>query len=144
MIGSWLEMFRALGQALVEVFKAELAELSEELGVSAKHLGLALGFFGAVAFLAFWMLPAVMLTLGLAFAEVMEPWAASLLVVVLFLLFMAILGLLGYRQLKKFENPVETVRQRYEEHREWWDQRLLPRDGTARGEFEDRSREELS
>lgn len=144
MIGSWLEMFRALGQALVEVFKAELAELSEELGISAKHLGWALGFFGAAAFLAFWMLPALMLTVGLVLDVWLPAWAAALIVVAFFLLVMAVLGFLGYRQVRRVENPAETVRRRYEEHREWWDQRLLPREGTAREELEDRSREELS
>lgn len=142
MIGSWVEMFRALGQALVEVFKAELAETSEELGVSAKHLGWALAFFGAVAFLAFWMLPAFMFLAGLVLAIWLPAWAAALIVVVFFLLVMAILGFLGYRRIRKLENPVETVRQRYGEHKEWWNDRLLPKEGTARGELEDRSREE--
>lgn len=144
MIGSWVEMFRALGQALIEVFKAELAEMSEELGVSAKHLGWALAFFGAAAFLTFWMLPAFMFLAGLVLAIWLPAWAAALIVVVFFLLVMAILGFLGYRRIRKLENPVETVRQRYDEHKEWWNDRLLPQEGTARGEFQERNREELT
>lgn len=144
MIGSWLEMFRALGQALVEVFEAELAELAEELGVSAKHLAWALGFCVAAAFLAFWMLPALMFLAGLVLALWLPAWAAALVVVVFFFLLIAGLGFLGYRRLRRVENPAETVRRRYEEHREWWDERLLPKNGTARGEFEERSRKELS
>lgn len=144
MIGSWLEMFRALGQALVEVFKAELAEVSEELGISAKHLGWALGFFAAAAFLGFWMLPALMLTVGLVLDIWLPAWAAALIVVAFFVLVMAVLGFLGYCRIRKVENPAETVRRRYEEHREWWDEHLLPQEGTAREELENRSREELS
>lgn len=143
MIGSWVEMFRALGQALVEVVQAELAELAEELGVSAKHLAWALGFFGAVAFLAFWMLPALMFTVGLVLSIWLPAWAAALIVVAFFLLVMAILGFLGYRRIRRVDNPAEAVRRRYHDHKEWWNDRLLPSEGTARGEFQDRDRKEL-
>lgn len=148
MLGAWLEMFRSLGQALFEVWKAELAELGTELGKSGKHLGKAIAAFVVVAFVLFWAVMALYIFIVALFTKLLGPVWATGLGLLIFVLVMAALGLWGYLQLKKFDNPAETVRRRVDEHKEWWNERMLPpekRVGTTaqRPELESRTREEL-
>jgi len=50
----WIDLFRSLGEALLEVWRAELATLQDDLSRSGRHLGVALGLFGAAVVLLFW------------------------------------------------------------------------------------------
>ena len=148
MLGAWLEMFRSLGQALFEVWKAELAELGAELGKSGKHLGKAIAAFVVVAFVFFWFVAATYYFFVQVLDIWLPMWAAAGIPWLLMLLLMAAAGGWGYLQLKKFDNPAETVRRRVDEHKEWWNERMLPpekRVGSAARspELESRTREEL-
>jgi len=128
-MGSWLELFRSLGQALVEVFKAELGELGKDLSASGRQLGIALGLFAAAAAVGFWTLAALLYFAIQLVARLGLPlWGAAGVVTLLLVVTVAIFGGLGYRHLKRVKNPVEAVRQRVEDHKAWWDERMLPRE----------------
>jgi len=126
----WIDLFRSLGEALLEVWRAELATLQDDLSRSGRHLGVALGLFGAAAVLLFWTVGLLLFAL-IALLHIWMPWwGAALIVLALFLIAMAILGRLGLNRLRKVESPVETVRRRVDSHLDWWQHGLLARPQT--------------
>jgi hypothetical protein len=126
----WIDLFRSLGEALLEVWRAELATLQDDLSRSGRHLGVALGLFGAAVLLLFWTI-GLLLFVFVALLHVWLPWwGAALIVLALFLIAMAVLARLGLRRLRKVENPVETVRRRVDSHLDWWQHGLLARPHT--------------
>jgi MFS family permease len=126
----WIDLFRSLGEALLEVWRAELATLQDDLSRSGRQLGMALGLFGAAAVLLFWTVGLLLFAL-IALLHVWMPWwGAALIVLALFLIAMAILGRLGLNRLRKVESPVETVRRRVDSHLDWWQHGLLARPQT--------------
>jgi len=126
----WIDLFRSLGEALLEVWRAELATLQDDLSRSGRQLGVALGLFGAAAVLLFWTVGLLLFAL-IALLHVWLPWwGAALIVLALFLIAMAILGRLGLNRLRKVESPVETVRRRVDSHLDWWQHGLLARPQT--------------
>lgn len=120
----WIELFRSLGESLLEVLRAELEALQKDFATSGRHFGVALGLFGGAAMLAFWIVGLVLFVLISLLSVWLELWAAALIVLALFAITAAVLVSLGLRQLKKVENPIENVRRRVDDHLEWW-QRLL-------------------
>jgi len=40
---AWIDLFRSLGEALLEVWRAEFGTLQDDLQRSSRHLGVALG-----------------------------------------------------------------------------------------------------
>jgi hypothetical protein len=126
----WIDLFRSLGEALLEVWRAELATLQDDLSRSGRHLGVALGLFGAAAVLLFWTVGLLLFAL-IALLHIWMPWwGAALIVLALFLIAMAILGRLGLNRLRRVESPVETVRRRVDSHLDWWQHGLLARPQT--------------
>ena len=126
----WIDLFRSLGEALLEVWRAELATLQDDLSRSGRQLGMALGLFGAAAVLLFWTVGLLLFAL-IALLHIWMPWwGAALVVLALFLIAMAILGRLGLNRLRKVESPVETVRRRVDSHLDWWQHGLLARPQT--------------
>lgn len=126
MMSRWVDLFRSLGQALLDVFKAELAEAGEDLGTAGRHLGIALGLFAAAAAVGFWTLATFLAFLILVLARLGLPlWGAAGVVTLVLGLVIAVLGWLGMRRLKRVESPVETVRRRLDDHRVWWRERML-------------------
>lgn len=126
----WIDLFRSLGEALLEVWRAELATLQDDLSRSGRQLGVALGLFGAAAVLLFWTVGLLLFAL-IALLHIWMPWwGAALIVLALFLIAMAILGRLGLNRLRKVESPVETVRRRVDSHLDWWQHGLLARPQT--------------
>src|SRR5262245_3993913 len=118
-MAGWIELFRSLGESLLEVWRAELAALQDDFQSSGRHLGLALGLFGAALILAFWIVGLLLFVL-IALLHVWLPWwGASLVVWLLFLATAGLLAWLGVRRLRKVENPVETVRRRMDSHLDW-------------------------
>lgn len=124
-MGAWIELFRSLGQALLDLFKAELATLRRELERSGRTLAVALGLFGAAAAVGFWLIGALIYSLIQVVAIWLPLWGASLAVTGLFAVAMAVLALVGVRKLKRIESPAATVGRRWEDHLEWWNDRLL-------------------
>ncbi len=124
-MAGWIEMFRSLGEALLEVWRAELDTLQQDFQRSGRYLGLALAFLGAALVLAFWIVGLLLFAL-VALLHVWLPWwASSLIVLALFVLAAAILANLGVKRLKNVESPIATVRRRVDSHLDWWQHGLL-------------------
>jgi hypothetical protein len=126
----WIELFRSLGEALLEVWRAELGTLQDDLQRSGRHLGVALGLFGVAVLLLFWTIGLVLFVLVSLLHVWLPWWGASLVVLALFAIAMAILAWLGLRRIRKFENPLETLRRRVDSHLDWWQHGLLARPQT--------------
>lgn len=104
LITSLPEQVQALVQREIELIKTELVEKLKALGVGA---GLLLG---AVITLMFFI--GVLLTLAIiGLSYVLPAWAAALIVAGVLLIIAVILGLVGYRILKRGIPPVpnETI-----------------------------------
>lgn len=121
----WSELFRALGQALLDVLRAEGKALSADLKRSGVHLARGLALLGGAAAVSFWTLGVLVLVLIGVLAIWLPVWAAALVVAALFALTGGLLAALGVRQLRRLENPVDDVMRRLSDHLDWWQQRLL-------------------
>lgn len=124
-MGGWIEMFRGLGEALLEVLRAEVATLQEDLTRSGKIAGGALALLGAALVLSFWIVGLVVFVLIAVLAIWLPLWAAAAIVLGLFIVAAALLAWLGVNRLKQVENPVETFRRRVDDHLDWWQNTLL-------------------
>lgn len=121
----WIDLFRSLGESLIEVVRAETTALQADLKTSGRHLGIALGLLGAAVLLLFWVL-GLLIFLAVAVLSVwLQVWAAALIVFLLFAAVMAVLILLGLRRLKLVENPVDSVKRHVDDHLDWWQNGLL-------------------
>lgn len=120
----WIELFRSLGESLLEVLRAELEALQKDFATSGRHFGVAVLLFGGAAVLGFWIVGLLLFLLISLLYIWLQLWAAALIVLLLFVGTAAILGVLGLRQLRKVENPIENVRRRVDDHLEWWQQLL--------------------
>ncbi len=124
-MSGWIDLFRSLGESLLEVLRAEVATLQKDLQRSGRHFGAALALFGGAAVLLFWMVGLLLFALIALLNIWLQLWAAALIVLALFVVAIAILGWLGMRRLRQVENPMETVRRRVDEHFDWWQHSLL-------------------
>ena len=127
----WIDLFRSLGESLVEVWRAEIASLQGDLERSGRHLGMALAFLGAAAVLFFWIVGLVLFVTVSVLHIWLEWWGAALIVLGLFALAAGLLGWLGVRRLRQVENPVSTVRRRMDSHLDWWQHGLLAKPQTV-------------
>jgi hypothetical protein len=124
-MAGWMDLFRSFGESLLEVVRAEIAALQDDLQRSGRHFGVALALFGGAAVLLFWMVGLLIFTLVAVLQIWLELWAAALIVLALFVAAIAVLALLGKRRLSHVENPLETVRRRADSHLDWWQNTLL-------------------
>src|SRR5262249_32267260 len=62
-VAGWVDLIRSLGGSLIEVLKAEVEALKEELAVSGRHLALGAALAGGAAVLLFWTVGALIFTL---------------------------------------------------------------------------------
>ena len=124
-MGAWLELFRSLGQALIALAKAELEAVGEELAASRRRLTGALALLGAAAAVAFWTVALLIYTTVQVLALWLPQWAAAAIVTGGFLLVVALLAGLGLHRLRRLEGPARTLARHLEDHREWWNTRLL-------------------
>lgn len=122
---SWSETFRALGAAVLALFKAEIEALERELARSGKGLALGLGLFAAAGALAFWTLGVATYFVIQLLAVWLPLWAASLVVTLLFAAVTGGLVFAGIKKLERFENPLTTARRRLDDHIDWWQNDLL-------------------
>lgn len=124
-MGGWIEMFRGLGEALLDVLRAEVATLQEDLTRSGKIAGGALALLGTALILLFWIVGLLIFALIAVLAIWLQLWAASLIVLGLFLVATGILAWMGKNRLQQVENPVQTFRRRVDDHLDWWQSTLL-------------------
>lgn len=121
----WIDLFRTLGESLIEVLRAETSALQTDLKTSGRHLGIALGLLGAAVLLLFWVLGLAIFVTITVLSIWLELWAAALIVFAVFLVVMLVLGWLGVQRFKKVESPVDTVKRHVDDHLDWWQNGLL-------------------
>jgi hypothetical protein len=124
-VEGWIELFRSLGSALLEVLRAEAAALGEDFRRSGGRLARGAALLGGAAAIGFWTLGALVLTLMAVLAIWLRPWAAALIVTALFAASAGLLAVLGLRQLRRLESPAASIRRRVSDHLDWWRRRLL-------------------
>jgi hypothetical protein len=124
-MAGWIDMFRALGDSLIAVLRAEMTTLQEDLTRSGQNLGRALGFLGVVLILAFWIFGLLIFCLVALLAVWLPMWASALIVLLLFTAAAGAFGWLGMKRMREVENPVVTVRRRVDSHLDWWQNSLL-------------------
>lgn len=121
---SWLNLSRAVGQALLELLGAELEALSGDLKISGRRVVGALVLFLVAMFALFWgvgaLSQAAVEYLSLSFPR----WQANLLVLAGFVLFAVVFAAIGWWRLRRTETPAATVRRRLDDHVEWWNRRI--------------------
>lgn len=121
----WIDLFRSLGESLIEVVRAETSALQADLKGSGRHMRAALAFFAAAALLSFWVLGLLIFLVVTLLAEWLPLWGAAGIVLLVFLAVLAALSVLGLRRLKLVENPVDSVKRHVDDHLDWWQNGLL-------------------
>jgi hypothetical protein len=133
----WIDLLRSLGQALLDVLRAEAEALGADFRRTGERLARALALLGAAAAVSFWTLGVLLAALVALLAIWLPVWGAALVVTGVFALAAALLAAAGWRQMRQLENPAEEVRRRVADHLDWWRDRLLagpalpPGDGRA-------------
>jgi hypothetical protein len=121
----WIELFRSLGESLIEVVRAEAEALQGDLKRSGRHLGIALGLIGAAVLLLFWVL-GLLIFCVIALLSIWLPlWGAALTVLAIFAIAMFVLIWLGVRRFRLVENPVDSVKRHVDDHLDWWQNGLM-------------------
>lgn len=139
-MAGWLRLFRALGQSLLDVLRAEAVALGEDLSRSAHRLLAAIGLAIALLFVAFWLLGLVLLLAVELLALILPRWGAVGSVAAALVVVGAALAFLARRRWRELESPARTVRRRWSDHLAWWQDRVLaeePRVGRLAEEAEE-------
>lgn len=100
------ELVGDLPGLVVELVKAEIASLKNELAGKAKSAGFAVAFFAVAAFLLLtaWATFVTFVIIGLS--SWLPAWLSALIVTVLFALVAVVLVLIGVKSIKKAVPPV--------------------------------------
>ena len=109
---------RTLGQLvsdasadLSELVRYEIALAKAEIKDDVRRGAVGAGMFGAAGYLAFLASVTAVVTIGYALvAAGLSEWLAFLIVTAALLLIAAILGFIGYRQLRRIKPPERTIR----------------------------------
>ena len=125
---TWADLFRALGESVLEVLKAEFAVLGEDWKDAGKKIGILL----ALVIISLGIVVAI-IQVGFyaslhAFAAVFEwpLWLAGFVVCGIGLLIIAIIGTIAYFAIvRKLESPVASAQQRMGDHFAWWQQQFF-------------------
>ncbi len=120
----WSDLLAALGQAGLDLARAEYDAASSEIRGSGRALAKALLLLLIALFALFWAIGAGALVVVEVGSLWLPRWAAGLVVLALFLLAGLIFAVVARRRLGRIEPPAETVRRRLNEHRDWWDRRI--------------------
>lgn len=124
-MSGWMDLFRSLGEALLEVLRAEAATLQDDLTRSGRQFGIALALLAGAAAVLFWFLGLLIFVLVAVLAIWLPLWGAALIVLTVFGIVAGILAWRGIKGMRQVENPVETVRRRVDSHLDWWQHSLL-------------------
>lgn len=100
------ELIRHASEQTSQLVRDELRLAQAELREKGKHAGKAAGMVGGAGFVALYGVGAVIAAAILLLAEVLQAWAAALIVGAVLLLVAAVLGLLGRKQVKQAVPPV--------------------------------------
>jgi hypothetical protein len=117
----------ALGQAGINLARAEVTALSGELRLSGRKLLRIVLLVAAGLFILFWAV-AVLVFVGIEVGTLWIPrWGSALVVLAILLLLTGLVAAGVRRRLRHLETPAATFRRRLEDHLEWW-RRVVDRD----------------
>ena len=122
---SWLGVSRELGLSLLDLLRAEAAALGSDLGSSAQKLLKIGGIFAIALFLLFWSIGILAYLAVELLTGLLPAWGAVSTVFAVFLLAAVICGLVGKAGLSRLESPTVTLSRRFDEHRQWWESRIV-------------------
>jgi len=104
------ELVRDASTQVSTLVRAEIELAKAELSATAKRAGVGAGFVVAAGVIALLSLPFLFVTLAEVLVAVGLPrWSAYLIVWGLFVVVAAILGLIGYRVVRKLRAPERTI-----------------------------------
>lgn len=121
----WWELLARLGRAVLEVAASEVSTLIDELRGSGREMARALFLF--LAALGFGLLGLGFAALGLvgALGMYFPEWVVEGLMGVALISGGALLWQWGKRKLARVEPPLATAKRRWQEHDEWWREKIL-------------------
>lgn len=105
-------LFKLIGDLptlVVDLFRAEIESLKQELTDKLKNAGIGVGLIAAAATFAFFALLVLLAAAVLGLATVLPAWAAALIVGGVILIIAVILLLVGVATLKKGVPPMPTT-----------------------------------
>jgi membrane protein implicated in regulation of membrane protease activity len=124
-MASWTELFTSLNRALVDVVRAEIAQLNKDLATSGRRLATGVALLVLALGLSLLLVGVLIAAAIAALALVLPVWGAALTVAGVVAIAVAVLVWVGIRRLRAVENPARTVRRRVENHLAWWQGRLV-------------------
>jgi uncharacterized membrane protein YqjE len=105
---SLLELLAQIPLLVRELVAGEIELLKQEMIRKLKALGIGAGLLVGALVFVFAMLGVLLTSAVLALAQIMPGWLAALLVAAVLLIIAVILGLVGYRVIKKGIPPLPT------------------------------------
>ncbi|HEV7741912.1 MAG TPA: phage holin family protein [Pseudolysinimonas sp.] len=105
---SLIELITSIPTLVTDLVTREIDLLKAEMLAKVKALGIGAGLLAGAVVVLLGMLGVLLTAAILALSLVMPGWLAALLVAAVLLIVAAILGLIGYRVLKKGIPPVPT------------------------------------
>jgi uncharacterized membrane protein YqjE len=109
------ELFQELSAQTTTLVRKELQLAQLEMQEKGKRAGVGAGLFGGAGLIAFYGGGALIVTIGLALAEVVDGWLAGLIVTVLLFALAGVLALTGKKQVDQAtpaapEQAIETTK----------------------------------
>jgi membrane protein len=99
------ELFQQLSEQTSRLVRQEVQLAQLELKEKGKRAGLGVGLFGGAGLIAFYGGGALIVTAGLALAEVMDGWLAGLIITAVLFAVAGVLALTGKKQVQHATPP---------------------------------------
>ena len=121
----WQQRLLGLREAVGELYAAESAALSRDLGKWGKGFGVAVVLLLAALALGFWLLALLVASLVAVLAIWLPVWGATLAAAGVVALVVGGLGWLGWRRMQALGGPLGRVQRRWRDHLDWWRERVF-------------------
>jgi uncharacterized membrane protein YqjE len=105
---SLVELITSIPTLVTDLVSREIELLKAEMLAKVKALGIGAGLIAGAVIILLAMLGVLLTAAIFALSQVMPGWLAALLVAALLLIIAVILGLIGYRVLRKGIPPIPT------------------------------------
>jgi hypothetical protein len=105
---SLFQLIGSLPQIVISLIKGELDQFKREMIGKLKHFGIGIGLLVGAALFGFFLLAVLIAAAVLGFAVIVPAWLAALIVAFILLVIVAVLALVGIRQIKKGVPPAPT------------------------------------
>ncbi|MFQ5525362.1 MAG: phage holin family protein [Thermoanaerobaculia bacterium] len=120
----WSDVLAPVGQAGLDLVRAEYGVVSSEIRTSSRVLARSLFLLVIGLFALFWAIGALALLLVEVGSLWLPRWGAALSVLSMFVAVGLVFAAIARSRLREIELPTQTVRRRIDEHRDWWEQRI--------------------